>query len=437
MASKRRTSVKGHPGVYWHKVAGGRRYEISYVDSKGRRRWKTVDGNLDDAQAARNDLHQQMRRGARVAPTKKTVAEFVDEWLASQEHRLRPRTRERYELGLRHVTDRLGLGRLRVSELREYHVAELIADMQKAGLAGWTIRATLTPLGRMMTRAVKDGMATTNPVAQLDKEDRPAIEQRDKRILERGEIDRLLAVAGPLKKGMTDWRPLLATAVYTGLRFGEVLGLTWQDVDFDAGLVLVRKQMGRDGKRVAPKTRKAVRDVVLAPALRPLLLDLKARSRHSLPGDLIFCTGTGTPLSQRNVTRRGLEPAAERAGLIPTKEERKAAKAAGEDGRPGLRFHDLRHCYATAMISAGADIVFVSEQLGHSDPSITLKVYSHEWDKVRKVEQMRAKLGSAFGTGMETAGSDGARIERVAEVATVTEIGSASDQRRPAANASG
>jgi integrase len=436
-AAKRRTSVAKHTGVYYREdVRGRRRYEISYSDSDGNRRWKTVDGNLDDAQAVRDDLHQRMRKGERVAPTKTTVREFADEWLASQT-RLRPRTRERYEHGLRHVTRR-SLGRLRVSELREHHVEELIAEMEKAGLAGWTIRATLTPLGRMMARAVKRGMATTNPVAQLEKGDRPHVEQRAKRILERDEIDRLLAAAAPRKNaGQTDWRPLLATAIYTGLRFGEVLGLTWADVDFKAGLVRVRKQLGRDGKRVAPKTKKAVRDVVLAPALRPLLLDLKAGSRYSQPDHLVFCTQTGTPLQQRNVTRRGLEPAAERAGLIPTKEQRKAAKQAGGDGRPGLRFHDLRHCYASALIDAGADIVFVSEQLGHASPAITLTVYSHEWNKARKIEQMRAKLGSAFGTPLEHGGGDRGRTDGTSEPASVAENGSVSaigDYRRPVAN---
>src|SRR5438093_12695479 len=118
---KRRTSVKGHTGVYWHRVAGGRRYEITYIDTEGKRRWKTVDGNLDDAQASRDDLHQRIRKGERVAPTKITVREVAEEWLASQEHRLRPRARERDELALCHVSNGLWIGVMRAAGTRPQH----------------------------------------------------------------------------------------------------------------------------------------------------------------------------------------------------------------------------------------------------------------------------------------------------------------------------
>src|SRR6266571_4183971 len=101
MAAKRRTSVKDHPGVYYREnVKGRRRYEITYTDSDGARRWKTVAGNLKDAEAAREELRGRIRKGERVAPTKTTDAEWAQEWLATQTQ-LRPRTRERYELALR------------------------------------------------------------------------------------------------------------------------------------------------------------------------------------------------------------------------------------------------------------------------------------------------------------------------------------------------
>jgi hypothetical protein len=154
----RRTSVKNHPGIYYRESGNGkRRYEISFTDSLGKRRWKVVDGNLEAAEAAREELRGRIRKGERVVPTRLTLAELAAEWFAAQAN-LRPRTRERYELALRvHVLPRLG--RARVSSITVDDVAWLIGEMQKAGLAGWTIRGHLTPLSRVMSYAMRKGMA--------------------------------------------------------------------------------------------------------------------------------------------------------------------------------------------------------------------------------------------------------------------------------------
>ncbi len=415
----RRVSVKGRRGIYyWMGADGQRRYEISFTDSAGVRRWKTIAGNLEDAQAALDEVRSRKRKGERVAPSRATLAEVAAEWLSGRHGHLRPRTLERYEVALRvHVLPRLG--RLRVSELTEDHVAWLVAEMRDAGAAGWSIRATLTPLSRIMKWCVRQGMAASNPVTKLDDDERPKVSRREMRVLERDELGRLLAAAPDR------YRTLLATAVFTGVRLGELLGLRWADVDFEGGLVSVRKQLGRDRVLVEPKTAQAVRDVVLMPALGRMLREHKLSSPRSQPGDFVFVSLRGTPLGQRNVSRRGLDKALERAGL------------AG-DGRPRLRFHDLRHTFASLLVAQGADVVFVSRQLGHANPSITLSVYSHLFDRARHAERTSALLEQSFGTLLETAGGDQGRNEGVlpagpegAEVASLQAFG---DQRRPVAN---
>jgi integrase len=414
---KRRVSVKGHPGVYWHPVAGGRRYEISYVDSDGKRRWETVAGNLKDAEAVREGKRELMRKNERVAPTRKTIAEVADEWLASQTE-LRPRTIERYELALRvHIVKRVG--RMRVAELTVKDVSWLIAEMRKAGLAGWTIRGHLTPLSLMMDYAVAEGWVAANPVKKLKKGSRPRVNKQPPRILERDEIDRLLAAADPR------YSLLFKTAVHTGLRYGELLGLTWADVNFEGRpYVHVQKQLGRDGVRVAPKTDKAVRKVPLMDTLVRELREHKARSAFSLPTHFVFCSERGTPLQQRNVTRRGLDPAIRRAGL-------------DEDGKPRLTMHCLRHGYGSMRLAEGATLVWVSAKMGHSNVQVTASVYAHLFDGDEQDEAARARQEAAYGTAVETAAGDGWQTESVAEVPSVSEIGSASGQRRPVANATG
>jgi integrase len=98
----------------------------------------------------------------------------------------------------------------------------------------------------------------------------------------------------------------------------------------------------------------------------------------SKEGDYVFTTRTGTPFSQRNVTKRGLEKAADAVGL----------------NRPGERLHshDLRHTCASMLIREGADVVFVARQLGHANPAITLRVYAHLFDSEAQSARMREAL---------------------------------------------
>jgi integrase len=146
---------------------------------------------------------------------------------------------------------------LRVGEISEEHALEIIAAMQADGLAAATIRKALLVMGGVLGLAVRAGAIPQNPLRRLERGERPSAEQREMRILEADEIGALLDAAEPAH------RPPLAAAVFTGLRLGELLGLTWADVDFPSELIHVRKQLGRDGRREKPKTPRAVREVVL------------------------------------------------------------------------------------------------------------------------------------------------------------------------------
>ena len=221
----------------------------------------------------------------------------------------------------------------------------------------------------------------SNPIARLERHERPRPERREMRVLDRHEIGALLDAADAAH------RPLIATSVFTGLRQGEALGLVWGDVDLAAGALRVRKQLDRGGDRVALKTPEAARDVVLMPALVSMLREQKAKAfarGHARPSDYVFASEVGTPLHYRNVSRRGLDRAMQRAGL------------AG-DGRPKLRWHDLRHTYASLLIAQGANVVFVSRQLGHASPTITLDVYGHLFDHAEHAQRARDALQQQFG----------------------------------------
>ncbi len=375
-AAPRRTKVKDRRGIYYRPGADGRRrYEITYRDSEGRQRWKVVPGGLKDAEAALEEVRGRLRRGERLAPTKLTFAEVAALWLATQSE-LRPRTRDAYQSALKnHLLPRFG--RLRAAQINQDHIALFIADMRERGYKGWTIRAALTPLGRSLGYAARRGLIGSNPMERLERGERPSVAQREMRTLTRDEISRVLSAADAAQ------RPLLAAAVFTGLRLGELLGLTWANVNFGAGTVEVRRQLSRSGERVDPKTRQAVRDVVLMPALARLLREHRLRSPFARDSDFVFASSTGTGLDP-TVPRRALARAKERTNLD-----------AGD--RAPVRFHDLRHTFASLLVAQGANVVFVSRQLGHSSPDITLRVYAHLFDAAEHAERATAELEASFG----------------------------------------
>jgi integrase len=137
------------------------------------------------------------------------------------------------------------------------------------------------------------------------------------------------------------------------------------------------------------------------PALGRLLREHKLASPFSRDDDFVFCTARGTPHGYRNIERRGLDAAAEKAGL------------------DDLHFHDLRHTFASMMIELGADIVFLSNQLGHANPAITLGIYSHLIRLETHAERSRQLLEKRGGNVLETSGLFGPLPEPAATFADV------------------
>src|SRR5438128_463107 len=110
--------VRVERSIYCRHTPAGSRYEITYIDSLGRRRWQVTEGGIKDARAVLADVVSRLSRGERVAPSKLTLDEIAATWLEAQRDRLRPRTVERYEAVLRlHVLPRLG--RFRAASITE------------------------------------------------------------------------------------------------------------------------------------------------------------------------------------------------------------------------------------------------------------------------------------------------------------------------------
>jgi integrase len=383
---QRRT--RAERGIYYRTTAAGRRYEITFTDARGRQRWKVVPGGLREARLARAELTARTARGELVLPPRALVADIAAEWLAAQTH-LRAGTLERYEAVLRrHIIPRFGQSQ--IAALREEDILSLIAALGSEGLAAATINKTVMVLGRVLAYAERRRLIARNPVRHLGRNERPRVMRHEMRILDREEVAALLRHSG-------QYRPLFATAIFTGLRKGELLGLTWGDIDLSAGVVRVLKQLDRRGVRVAPKTAEAVREVVLMPALGRILRQHRLASPFCSDGDAVFTSSVGTPMHHRNVSRRGLAIAAERARL-------------NGQGRPRLRFHHFRHTFASLLIADGATVVFVSRQLGHGSPATTLRFYAHLFDHAAHSERTRQALETGYGKLLENTDGNETRL---------------------------
>jgi hypothetical protein len=134
---------------------------------------------------------------------------------------------------------------------------------------------------------------------------------------------------------------------------------------------------------VEPKTPQAVREIVLMPALTRMLREHKLASDFSTEFDRVFPSERGTALNSRNLSRRGLDKGVNAAGLRP------------------IRFHDLRHTFASILIDQGHNVVWIARQLGHANPSITLNVYAHLFAKAEHAERMRSRMEESFGSMLD------------------------------------
>jgi integrase len=229
-----------------------------------------------------------------------------------------------------------------------------------------------------MKFALRRGLISSNPCTLLTNDERPFHKPRkQKHVWSDEEIASLIHAAEEVAQqaeARFDYSPLIRTALYTGLRQGELLGLQWQDVDLQEGALYVRRQWTRSNEYGPTKTPAGLRRIPLPKELVQFFIELKLRSGHSADEDPVFASRQGTPLGHRNLTRRGFEPAVGRAGI------------------EGVTFHDMRHAFASRMIARGIEPVTLARLMGHEDIRETLNTYSHLWDRARTDDAVREAM---------------------------------------------
>jgi integrase len=259
------------------------------------------------------------------------------------------------------------LGDLPLKEITPLRLTRLYADLLESGkcnghggLAAQTVRYIANTIHKVLADAVDTEVMAANPASRA-KAPRPSrIAPVDLRFWTPEQLRQFLLFTQGLPLAVP-WR----LAALTGLRRGEVLGLRWADVDFDTARLAVRHTVISIASRVTESTPKSHQARVVdldAETVRQLRShrDRQRSGRSVAPGggDLVFCREDGTPIHPETFSRVF---------------NRLVARAA----LPRIRLHDLRHTHATIALRAGVPVKVISERLGHSAPSFTMRVYAH------------------------------------------------------------
>lgn len=312
--------------------------------------------NLTDARAWRAETHSALRAGTLRAPTKTTLREAAEEWLTAAEagvirtkagHPYKPSAMRAYEQALRTKVIP-ELGHLRLSSLARTAIQDLVDSLIADGKSPSTVRNAVLPLRAIYRRAITRADVLVNPTLGLAM---PAPRGTRDRIADPPEADRLLRALRP------EDRPVWATALYAGLRRGEIKGLRVCDVDLDRGVISVEQSWDDKAGPIEPKSRAGRRRVPIARQLRSHLAAHLLRSENSDPDDLFFAE-RGKVLNTEGMTKRA-RTSWKKAGLDP------------------IGLHECRHTYASLMIAAGVNVKALSVYMGHSSITVTLDRYGH------------------------------------------------------------
>jgi integrase len=323
-------------------------------DRREKRRLRKTFATRAAAKAWRVETQVALRRGEVSAAKTATLEDAASAWLVgARAGSMRNRSGDVYKpsvirgyeqaLRLRVLPD---LGSVTLTDLRRADLQALVDRLLERGMEPSTIRNTLLPVRAIFRRAVARGEVAVNPTRGLEL---PAVRGRRDRIASPDEARKLL-------DALEHDRALWATALYSGLRRGELRALRWEDVDFDRGLIHVRRTWDDCEGPVEPKSHAGRRSVPLIGLLRAELVAHRLACRWS--DGLVFGRAADSPFVTRTVDQRAM----------------RAWKAAD---LTRITLHECRHTFASIMIAANINAKAMSVYMGHASVMVTFDLYGH------------------------------------------------------------
>ena len=341
--------------------------DLGYVNGKRKRKYIYGKTRKEVAEKLKGVLRDQ-QQGLPIATERQTLAQFLDRWLDERVRtKNRPMTHESYSRTVRlHIAPELG--RIPLAKLTPQDVQSFLLRKEAEGLSPRSVQYIRSILRAALAQALKWSLVSRNAASLTDS---PAVERFITTPLSPAQAQQLWDAAAEDRLGA-----LYRVTLSLGLRRAEVLGLSWNTIDFDGRTLHVSQSLQTVGGKTrlsGLKTASSKRTLPLSPSL---LAVLKAHHDHQdeerlLAGSrwqehgLVFTTRNGTPIIPRNLVR-SFKAFLQHANL------------------PNIRFHDLRHSCASLLAAQGVPARVAMEVLGHSNIQTTQNIYTHVFDDAKR-----------------------------------------------------
>ena len=370
--AKRTWTYKGEAKSAW---------VVRYTDQSGKRRLQTFTLKKD-ADKYRTHIETEIERGVHTpASVSPTISQAADLWLKDCEERcetgdnMSPYTLRYFQSCTKnHIKPFLGTTRLSAltGPMLKHWVNDL-ARHEDNPRRYRTIESSVNVLCLLIGFTIQEGLIGHN----ILREARPRIPGvKNGRIKKptRDEIKLMLAKSS----GLT--RLIVHMAILTGLRRGELCGLTWDCVDFDSNIIHVRQQMDHWGNVRPPKTKAGIRDVPFGPALALMLKEKKIAHPIDTPNFVLISKHNRVPMRPQNLYINYWKPFVEEIGLID------------ETGKPKYHFHALRHSTAMFFIEQQLPPKRIQKIMGHSSIKVTFDVYGDLFDDSQDTHEAASNI---------------------------------------------
>jgi len=334
----------------------GNGYFLDFYDDHGeRQRISMPKGTTKKvAQDKLDEIRRQLREGTYMAPSKiPTFKDVAQEWLEHKKMNLRPTTWSVYEGHTRnHFKE---FDHLYINRISTTMVEKFITTRQEQGMNLSTLKKILVSLGQIFSLGVKRGYCIKNPSTDADRPRSQGAEEDGQDNIQIMTPDQIGTFLENVKAHK--YKTLFTLAIFSGARQGELLGLKWSDIDWQNSQIHIQRTFN-NGSFFMTKTKGSNRKIDIGPTTMKALKEWKLACPLGKL-DLVFPTEKGTPMNHNNMVNRYFRPTLKAAGIEQ------------------IRFHDMRHTYASLLIEQGENIKYIQTQLGHSTPTVTLNVYAH------------------------------------------------------------
>lgn len=351
----------------YHKTKNGDRvasWAYDFYDLFGKRHQKSGFKTKPEAEQAQSEDMQNANAGGNATKDKNIkFKEVVEKFISLYaEVNLKASTVRSYKDHYRlHLKD--FFREIKLIDINTMIISQFIKQKQKEGLSSKSINNILTSMGTVFNWAIENGYIMFNPVQRVKK---LKVEHQEMNFLTKDEIAAVLDYA---QNKYPDFYPILLTAIYSGMRRGELLALTWDCVNFKKSTLKVNKTLHK-AVITTPKTKNSVREIKVPQKLIEVLQDLKDKSKPNAL-NLVFAQSNGKFLDADNMIKRRFNKVLDGAGVAR------------------VRFHDLRHTYASLLLAKDLNIKYIQKQMGHASFEITMNTYAHLMPEVYATSEMK------------------------------------------------